>query len=395
MAEYRPVPEDRREARERITSYAFAAGSGPYDPEETDERLDRMWSFGERRGMFDGDELLVVSTVIERTARLRGAWVPMAGVSGVASPPENRHRGLVGEMLREALVEYRDRGWPLAVLRPFHEPFYAKYGWATGVRRRSVTVDPAALSVTRDAAAGEFERVTADEHERLHDPFEAWLDGVPLATRRGDDWWRDRAFQSFDDELYGYAWVAEGDVRGYLLYEIDDATMRVHELAHRDHAAYLNLLRFCYNHDAQVEEVEIHGPADDRILDVVPDRDAVDLEYASGYMVRIVDVPAALEVARYPGVDGAEITLSVTDGNAPWNDTTFAISVDDGTATVSTTDRPADAAVDVGTLSQLLVGYHDVEDAAAVGDLEVFDPETGEVLASLFPRRDPYMPDSF
>jgi len=396
MPDYRPIPDDAMAEHGRITWYSFNAEGGVNDPEaDTEERLERYWSFGERYGLFDGDDLLSVVTHHEFDGRLRGARIPLAGVGGVATPPEHRRRGHVGELLARSLADYRERGWPLSALRPFDEGFYGRYGWATGYRYHTATVDPAALSRAADLVGdeGQFVRLRPDDHERLHGAYDGWLAGVTLGTARDDDWWHDRTFQHFEGELFCYAWEQAGDVRGYLLYDVtDDRTLRTHEVAAADREAYLHLLRFCRNHDSQVEEVELVGPEADRVLAVV-DRDAVTVEARSGHMVRIVDVPAALSAPSYP-VD-ARVVLDVRDDVADWNDDRFALAVADGAATVERTDDPADATVGIGTLSQLLVGHLPVERARVVGSLDVEDEATAETLAALFPTTDAYLPESF
>lgn len=400
MAEYRPVPEDRGDDFGAIAMYAFDAQSGPFDPDaDVDERRERMWAFGEERGMFDGDDLLAVCKHVEFTARVRGTWLPLAGLAAVASPPEQRRKGLVGEMLGESLAEYRERGWPISALYPFEEPFYARYGWATGCRYQTATVEPSALAVTQDEAAGEFRRVRPAEYERLVPAYETWLDGVSLATRRTADWWRDRVFQSHGDELYAASWERDGEPRGYLVYDVQDGDdgprLRTHEVACADHEAFVNLLRYCHNHDSQVGEVRLYGRALDRVLDVVRDRAACDVAVASGAMVRIVDVPAALEAIRYPGVDEADLVVAVTDDHAPWNDRRFAVSVEDAEATVDATHAEPDATVDVGTLSQLYVGHLPVRRAREVGALAVRDETAAATLAALFPEQDVFLPETF
>jgi Predicted acetyltransferase involved in intracellular survival and related acetyltransferases len=317
----------------------------------------------------------------------------------VASPPERRHQGFVGELLEASLREYRERDWPIAALRPFKHDFYARYGWATGCRYRTATVDPAALSVARSATAGEFQRVEPGEYATLEPAYAAWLDGVNLATRRSADWWRDRVFQGYDTERFCYAWLHDGEPRGYLLYRIQDGDdgrcLVVDEMADTDHEAYLNLLRFCHNHASQVSTIELYGYDHDRLLDVVTDRDAIEVEVTAGKMVRIVDVPAALEAVPYPDVEDATLTIAVDDPHAPWNDATFAIEVAEGAATVTPTDADPDANVDIGTLSQLLVGYCSAERARRTGGLDVRSADAIDALAELFPKNEVFLPESF
>lgn len=402
MTEYRPISEEYEERHHAITGYAFDAGSGPYDPDEPiDERRRRRWAFGEDRGIFDGDDLVACGTHIEFTVRLRGEWLAMAGLSGVASPPERRRQGFVGELLEASLQEYREWGWPIAALRPFKHDFYARYGWATGCRYHTATVDPAALSTVRSAATGEFRRIEPEEYTTLEPVFEKWLDGVNLATCRSDDWWRDRVFQGYDTERYCYAWLQGDEPRGYLVYRIKDGDdgrrLVIDEMAFADHEAYLNLLRFCHDHDSQVSAVELYGYDHDRLLDVVTDRDAVEVEVAAGKMLRIVDVPAALEAVPYPGVESVTLTVGVDDPHAPWNDATFSVRVAEGVASVERVDADAepDATTDIGTLSQLLVGYCSAERARTVGGLDVRTSETVDVLERLFPEHEVFLPESF
>lgn len=400
MAEYRPVPDDRLDDFREITRYAFSPTEGPFDPDAgMDERRERMFDFGERRGMFDGDDLLVVCKHLDFTARVRGEWLPMAGLSAVASPPEHRRQGLVGEMMAASLAEYRERGQRLSALYPFDEGFYARYGWATGCRYHRATVEPAALSVVADDATGAFRRVGPDEFDALEPVYEAWLDGVDLATRRRADWWRDRVFQSHDGELTAAVWERDGEPRGYLVYDVEDGDdgrrLKTYEVAYADHETYVNLLRYCYNHDSQVSEVELYGRDHGRILEVVTDRDAVELEVASGPMVRVVDVPAALGAIHYPGVDHEDLVLAVEDEHAPWNDGTVAVRVRDGEATVEETDEAPAATVGVGTLSQLYVGHLSVARARAVGDLSVTSGGAEATLERLFPEGQPFLPDGF
>lgn len=397
MPEYRPIPDDRDDDHGRVLSYAFDSASGPFDPDrDVDERRERRWAFGEDYGLFDGDALVSCVTHLPFTARVRGAWLPVGGISGVATPPEYRREGYVGETLAATLADYRDRGWPLAALRPFDEPFYARYGWATCATRQVATVEPSALAPATSAASGSFRRVEPSDAEVLQPAYESWLDGVTLATERTTEWWRDRVFVGHEHDRYGYAWERDGEVKGYLVFDVTSSgTLEAREVAFADHEAYLNLLRFCRDHDSQVDEVKLHGFGHERLLDVVTDRDALTLETRPGHMVRIVDVPAALAALPFTADVESDLVLGVADYHAEWNDGRFAVRVADGGASVTPTDADPDVRLDVGTLSQLLVGHANPSWARAAGDLSVADPATVDTLAALFPRTRRYLPERF
>ena len=116
-------------------------------------------------------------------------------------------------------------------------------------------------------------------------------------------------------------------------------------------------------------------------------------------MVRAVDVTDALEAVPYPEGASAELTLGVTDDTVVWNDDAFELAVAASGATCERIEGDAstgpragsrssaadpDVAVDIGTLSQLVVGYRDAADLRRVGDLSA-DGDALDNLATLFP----------
>ena len=60
---------------------------------------------------------------------LRGREYPINYVSGVATLPEFRHRGLVRELFAFAFPEMQRRGQPISLLVPFNYEFYQKFGY--------------------------------------------------------------------------------------------------------------------------------------------------------------------------------------------------------------------------------------------------------------------------
>jgi predicted acetyltransferase len=179
--------------------------------------------------------------------------------------------------------------------------------------------------------------------------------------------------------------------------------MRVTDVAVADDEAWFQLLRFCRNHDSQVAEVRIRAPPDAPFLDLVADPRAVDCEVRTGPMVRLVDVAAALE-ALDPDPDlETAFSLSVADPLVDWNDGTFRVAVADGSVAVEPANggeggdldpETADAAVDIGTLSQLYVGYRSIDDAVRSDGLAV-DSALADDLRTAFPPRTTHLREGF
>ncbi|MEA5387521.1 sterol carrier protein domain-containing protein [Haloarculaceae archaeon H-GB11] len=201
-----------------------------------------------------------------------------------------------------------------------------------------------------------------------------------------DDWWRRR----FDGRSpYCYAYERDGDVVGYVLYTVesdgDEYEMRVWDLSAADSDAERALFWLVATHDSQVQTVR-HYRTESALLDRVADPSEFECRLGMGPMVRIPDVPSALEAVPTPERAG-EVTVGVTDDLSPWNDGQFGVRTDGETVSCEpvSADTAPDATVDVTTLSQLVVGYHDVERAERVGSLAVSDDATRDALDALFP----------
>lgn len=396
MVEYRAVPEEDAEAFRRVLDYAFRAEAGP----EPDHEEDVDW-VAERRALYDGEDLVTTAAHYSFTVAVRGRWLDAAGLSAVATLPEDRHRGLVRRLLRASLEEYRERGQALSLLWPFKHAFYRRFGWGRLGTYGEYEFEPGVLADLADhpLAGGRFEPLDADDYgalQALDDRFAAEHD---LAMRRTEDWYRHRFFEGWQEDPFVYGWYRDDELRGYLRYDVEredgDRQLRVWEFGAPDREAAVNLLRYLHRHEAQVDEIALHARVDELLFDLVDDPRAVDLEVRPGPMGRLVDVAAGLEALPAPAGVEAALTLAVEDPLADWNDGAFAVEARDGDVVVSTEDGDhLDATLPVETLSQLAFGTTTAERAAVAGGLEA-DEDVQSRLDDLFPPREVFLREFF
>ena len=417
MVDYRPIP-DERDVFHEYRSYAFRPEEGlaAYDPDEHETPRDTL---GSRRGVYatEGADDANPRSVCRHywlESRVRGDTHRTAGLASVATPPEYRRRGYVRELLAHSLAEYRDHGVRVSVLWPFRYRFYRRYGWDTANRIVTHECDPAVLSFATDALEapagggapdsdpGPFHRLEADEYAVLKEAYGAHLERYSLALERDAEWWRHRVFGGSDRDPFVYAYVRDGQVKGYLVYTIDggdERTMAVSELVAVDHEGRLAMLSFCHRHGSQVERVRLRVPDATPIREIARDPDEIDTTVSEGPMVRIVDVAETLSALSYPDRD-ATVRLAVEDPLADWNEGTFTLEASNGTAACTrlgeaSADGDADVSLDVAALSQLAVGARSATDLERTGRLEVRDSTVVETLATLFPESDVYLGEFF
>ena len=177
---------------------------------------------------------------------------------------------------------------------------------------------------------------------------------------------------------------------------MSDRRVTVSDVAFVDHEARLQLLRYLADHDSQAGET-VHYHEDESLLDLAPDPSAVDCEVHAGPMVRVVDVAHALSTVPYPDDATVDLTLVVTDDTVAWNDGVFRLRVADGDGDCTPVDHPPaemDVKLDVGTLSQLVVGYLEATTLQRRGDLDAADDATAD-LAAAFPAETVYLRQFF
>ncbi|ELZ33413.1 acetyltransferase [Halogeometricum pallidum JCM 14848] len=406
----RSLPEDHRDAFREMVNYAFRPTDGPDWEDRNREDPDLFTPLGFYDAPPDSDpdasDLRTVCGSYDFTARVRGEWRAMPGVSAVASPPEGRRQGTVGAMLDALLARYREEGAAFSALWPFEYPFYRRLGWATCCNHAKVTLPPEQLADVVPAASGTFRRLTPDDDlSAMRAVHEAWAT-ESLAVRRTEGWWRERVFRGWRKDPYVFGWSdEEGSLRGYLTYTVDEddgdgREMRVWERAAVDHEARGHLLRFCRDHDSQVDSVTFLAlPEWARPIDELPDPRAATLEVKPGPMVRIVDVARALSTLSYDARES--VVLAVSDDRCAWNDGTFELRVDAAGAHVSrlgdgaTATGGPDAELGIGALSQLAVGARDAAELERAGDLTVADASIRATLDALFPRERAFFREGF
>lgn len=324
----------------------------------------------------------------------------MAGLSAVATFPEHRRRGLVRELVRESLAEYRDWERPVCLLWPFKHAFYRRFGWGRLNDLGRYEFEPDALAAVADhpLAGGEFRRLGPDDYPALQALDERFGERYDLAMRRTEAWYRNRYFRSWEGEPFVYGWFRADELRGALRYDVeeadDEAVLRPLEFGAPDGAATVNLLRFLHRHEDQADRIRAHAPVDDLPFDLVEDPAAVELTVRPGPMGRIVDVVSAIEALPAPAGVEPTLAISVTDGLAAWNDDTFVVDASDGRFDVRRGDDGATAELSIETLSRLALGATTASRASVGGGLQA-DAATVEQLDRLFPPREAFLREFF
>jgi predicted acetyltransferase len=277
-------------------------------------------------GCYEGGRLIAIGRFFDVRQWWHGGAVPMAGVASVYVAPERRGSG-VGRRLMTALLELiAERGYALSVLYPATVPVYRSVGYEHAGAQHVITLRAEAL---RGLAAGRppvpVRRLgtrEAPEAVRTVSRLNQASGACGLV-----DWSEGDAAEAFNDPgLFGYL-AADG----YLEYgwSGDNSELHVHQLVAGSEATLRTLGALVGSGSSVAETVRACLAPNDPLLWLLRDRTAEDVRRVP-WMLRLVDVPAAMERRGFPAGVNAEATLSVDDPQLSGNAGTWRLTVGGG-----------------------------------------------------------------
>jgi predicted acetyltransferase len=258
----------------------------------------------------------------------------MAGVASVKMAPEARGQGIGRQLMAELLREIAERGYPLSALYPATMPIYRSLGWELAGGRYHVVIPTrslrsimppdaaigggeAAIPALRAVAAGdaaEVITVLGRAHQATGDcgPVTRDLAWVEDWLTHGEEYRYIGA-----DAFVSYQWHPDNDglFAGWAVAASADSQRALWSLL----AA----------HSSTADTVEVRTSPDNPIWLLLRERDAK-LVKLSKWMLRVVDVKAAIEGRGFPDGVHLGIRLTIIDDSRQRNAGTWDLAVENG-----------------------------------------------------------------
>jgi predicted acetyltransferase len=286
-----------------------------------------------------------------------GRRVPAAGVSGVAVRPESRGGGLTRVLLRAVLDQARERGAAVSTLYPTVSAVYRSAGWEVGGMLRSADLDTASLPRPREDEGVELRPGGPEDLPAVTDLYERLArerDG--LLTRRG----------GFFDEppLQGPDAVSlaheDGVLTGALVLDRGrgygpEARLDVDQLLAVTPAAARALVGVLAGWRTVARTVRVPLLAGDAVSTVLPLERVTD-PGTTAWMLRPVDVVAAVQARGWPAHVRGRVSFRLTDALAPWNAGSWELGIEGGEGTLVPARSEPDLVLDVRGFAVLYCG---------------------------------------
>jgi predicted acetyltransferase len=388
--EIRPLREDERDRIYALQTQAFNV------PRSEMKKMP-SWPADVGRGAFVDGELVAMLKTYTFGHYFGGRVVPALGIGGVSVAAHARGGRVAETLMMETLREFHERGVPISTLYPATVPLYRRCGYEYAGYRIVYRARLDALPREAGLAVEPWDEEDLDDVVACYRTWAATQNGV---VDRPEWFWRDRVLRAGEDEaVYRYCVREDGRVTGYTIYsqEKHGDLPWGFDLATRDFvwttpASGRALIGLAGRHRSTGVDLLWTGGAGDALSLLLPEQDA-NHDFSFRQMIRMLDVPTALEARGYPPELEAAVELQVSDDAFGWNDAGWRISCTGGTAKVSSAPG-AMARVDAAILGSIFTGMVSATAARVAGRLRASDEEVA-ILEAMFAGPPPYINDWF
>ena len=439
----REIGSAQLEELDAVLRVMCAAFELPYEAARAVYYADPYFNAENKRVLRVDEKIVSCLTLTEAQCRIGKAILPIAGITGVATLPEQQRKGYANRLILASLQTLLKRGYALAGLFPYDYNYYRRLGWETISVGCKYSIAPELLpsyaqiqnpNTEADlypSGMGGVQPAQPQHLKGMAQVYESCAGEQTLWALRDEKRW-----QYLQDRVaHKYVTLDSAETAaGYLLYDIQPGSVQLGP-AQVEQPPILRVLELCartrqarralISHLAaqrQVGKIEyVTTPEHLKAIGLLPggcppnaDAPFAQILLVPALMLRVVDFARLLQMLRvnWEGMAG-EILLTLRDNEFTPASASILISGDgaglpsvqplsagsslykDSNQSQAVADAPLSkwrVDGDVRAWSQVIVGHIGGEDACAYGRLNASTPEAAHMMGLLFPARSPFLP---
>jgi predicted acetyltransferase len=331
-----------------------------------------------------------------------GRAVPVAGITWVGVHPDHRRRGLLSAMLKHHFEQTRGEGVALSALHASEPGIYGRHGYGLASLELEVTLGRGTTLTAphlEDEAAGITTHLRTVDDPGMGERRRA-IDLDLMATSVGtivgtSEFYAELSLvwpnEVHDSEPPRILFATrDGQDVGYVLFKRKHKWPNSRPAGEVDvfnlsggPAARLALLRRVTDLDLS-GSVTVDGVASsDPLLSWVQGpRGFGDVKPFDSLWLRLVDLPAALAARGYEA--DCDVTVEVTDEQAPWNAGRWRLRVKDGVGEATPTDDESQVALPIAAFGAAYLGGTHLAELHRAGVIAEHDPGAVRELSRAF-----------
>lgn len=295
----------------------------------------------------EGDTIVAAARIHAYEQAWGGRHLPMGGIAGVYVEPSARGRGVASFLMRAVITRMHELGDVVSTLYPTTATLYRGVGYEVVGSQPRQTYAAHAVRDLRDLRAGAGgprpRLARPGDAERLHELMREHhvRHGLSGPKLRSIETWRR---QLEDASMIHY--VADD---GFVAYSLADQVLTVEDLVAATPETAAALWAVVGSGSSAAPTVRTYLDTRDPVrlvLAEVPQADVAEHQW----MLRLVDLAAAVAARGFPAHVTATARISVADPDSPASDGLWEISVERGAGTATRLGPAAYAPEDVASM---------------------------------------------
>lgn len=318
----------------------------------------------------DGKNMMSTVSVSDYEIQFDGAVCKMGGVGGVATLPQYRRHGGIRACFEAFLPDMYRNGYTFSYLYPFSTGYYRRFGFENCVQKYAVTVNLGLLNPQKVTGTFILAEESAPLTQQIRAVDQVWEKKYNMMVQHEDafyDWTR-KVSPAVKQE-FTYVYLDEtGEAKAYTTFRMvnqpDGRNLICSRFVFADREGFGGLMNLFKSLASDHLLLKFTVPSSTAMQYLMPEWSMGAAAWAvqPAGMVRVINVKAALEKARYLG--NGEVILEITDRHIPENTGRFRVVFQNGRASsVERTDGTPDAVLPIPTFSALLSGVSDLSEA--------------------------------
>jgi predicted acetyltransferase len=326
-----------------------------------------------------------------------GRPVPSASLGCGCVAPEDRGDRVAARLIAERLRPMRDQGAVLATLWTASTSYVRRLGWEAPTQVHSWTVPIDELRRRIDESDLEIEHGETAQLPSLRDELAARWNGP--WQRPG--WWPDWQ-QRRHPELSTYRFSPPGrEPTGVLSVvgerdPVQGLQLVVHDFWAADHPTTRSMLAFLGRHNSRIPTVTFQRtglPPAPLFLHQLHHPGAATMRAWHPWMLRILDLPGAVELRGWPGEVSLDLPLDIASEDGTKTER-FTLRIADGSGELAPGGGPAQLTLTRGQFAVWYAGGYRSAAAAALAGVDG-DPAALAQLLLVTADQEPWLADHF
>ena len=322
----------KKEERLQCSKIAAVAFHSKYDckVDESEEWPNKY--FDQYAAFDDGGKMMATMHVYQHKIYFDGHIVESAGIAGVATLPEYRHKRAVRRILELVFEDMRAKKQYISQLYPFNYAYYNKFGYEAACEKINLRFPFKILNERDDIQRNNrCKLIECGKNADLRKAYEKYASKHNGAYLRDDNMWKDKLTENIYSKMhYPYVYYNENnEPAGYFLYTRDNG-FKIIELCFDTPEDIKGILGFIKNFSSDFDSIDIKGiPADEDFSLMFTNQHDIKRSVFFESMTCIADVKKTLELMRYPQGRGS-FSISVVDNFQSFNTGIYHINYNNG-----------------------------------------------------------------